>query len=190
MKIVLSRISTLFLTLILVITNAILIETILDMYGIRGHRLFTGIVGTLVLILSFGYSLKKRKKLLVVGKIKSWLLAHEWLAIVGSVIIFIHTGTHLKAIVPIITLILMFTAFLSGLIGRYVYDKARGRLTMQREELKKEGLSESDIEQRLWALIITSNALSKWRAVHKPIVSILAVMILYHTVSAIYYGGF
>ncbi len=96
MKIIVSRISVLFLTLFLVIANAILIETILDMYGIRGHRLFTGIVGTVVLILSFGYSLRKRKKLLDIGKIKSWLLAHEWLSIAGSVIIFIHTGTAFK----------------------------------------------------------------------------------------------
>ncbi len=84
----------------------------------------------------------------------------------------------------------MFTAFVSGLIGRYVYDKARSHLRVQKEELKKEGLSESDIEQRLWTLIITSDALSKWRAVHKPIVSTLAVMVLYHAVSALYYGGF
>ncbi len=190
MKIIVSRISVLFLTLFLVIANATLIETLLDMYGIRGHRLFTGFFGTLVLILSFGYSLRKRKKLLVIGKIKSWLLAHEWLSITGSFIIFIHTSTHLKAIVPIITLILMFTAFVSGLTGRYVYDRARSRLKMQREELKQKGLSDSDIEQRLWALAITSDALSKWRAVHKPIVSTLAVMIIYHAVSALYYGGF
>lgn len=190
MKIIIGRLSALFLTLFLVIANAILIETILDMYGIRGHRLFTGFFGTLVIILSFGYSLRKRKKIFVIGKIKGWLSAHEWLSIAGSVIIFIHTGTHLKAIVPIIALIFMFTAFASGLIGRYVYGKARSRLNMQREELEQSGFSESDIEQKLWTLIITSDALSKWRAVHKPIVSILAVIVMYHAVSALYYGGF
>ncbi|NOZ70032.1 MAG: hypothetical protein GXP46_12500 [Deferribacteres bacterium] len=190
MKIVIGRLSALFLTLFLVVANAVLIETLLDMYGISGHRLFTGFLGTSLIILSFGYSLRKRKKLITSGRIKGWLFAHEWLSIAGSFIIFIHTGTHLNAVVPLITLVFMFTAFVSGLIGRYVYERARSSLRMQRERLKESGLPESDIEQRLWALAITSEALSKWRAVHKPIVSILAVMVLYHAVSALYYGGF
>ena len=104
--------------------------------------------------------------------------------------IFIQTGKHLNAIILIIALIFMFTAFISGLIGRYIYDKARTRLKMQRDDLKQKGLSEKDIEQRLWVLIITSNTLSKWRAVHKPIVSVLIIMVLYHAVSALYFGGF
>lgn len=190
MKIVTGRLSALFLTLFLVIAIAIFIEIILDIYGIRGHRLFAGIVGTLVIIFSFCYSLRKRKTIFTSGRINNWLLTHEWLSITGSAIIFIHTGTHLKAFVPVIALIFMFTAFISGLIGSYVYDMAKIRLRTQIYELKQKGLSESEIEHRLWALIITSDTLSKWRAIHMPIVSILAVMVLYHAFSALYYGGY
>lgn len=46
MKIVVNRLSALFITVFLVVGNAILVEQTLDIYGIRGHRLLTGVVGT------------------------------------------------------------------------------------------------------------------------------------------------
>lgn len=190
MKILVARLSGLFLTVFLVVVNAILLEIILDMFGVKGHRLFTGIAGTLLIIVSFGYSMRKRKKLITFGSPKSWLRAHEWLAIAGSFVIFVHTGTHFKALVPIITLIFMFTAFISGLVGRHVYNNAKSELKAKRAELKEAGLTASEIEQKLWSLTVASDALSRWRTVHMPIVSFLVVMVLYHAVSALYYAGF
>lgn len=190
MKIVVSRLSGLLLTVFLVVGNAILIELVLDMYGLMGHRLLTGIFGTLLVILSFAYSMRKRKKVFKAGGIKGWLYSHEWLSIAGTVIIFVHTGTHLHALVPIITLIFMFTTFVSGLIGKYVFNEAKAELKQKRDEFKKAGLPEAEIEERLSALTVASNALGKWRNVHMPFVSILAVMVIYHSISALYYSGF
>lgn len=190
MKIVVNRLTGLVTAVSLVVGNAILAEQVLDMYGIRGHKLITGIVGTLLVILSFAYSMRKRKKMFTAGGMKGWLSSHEWLAIAGTVIIFVHTGTHFHALVPIITLLFMFTTFISGLIGRYVFNEAKGELKQKRDEFKKAGLSEADIEESLSALTIASNALGKWRNVHMPFVSILAIMVIYHSISALYYGGF
>lgn len=190
MKVVANRLSVLFITIALTLGNAILVEQLLDMYGIRGHRLLTGVIGTLLVILSFGYSMRKRKKVFKGGGMKGWLKWHEWLAIAGTVIIFIHTGTHFHAIVPIMTLVFMFTAFVSGLIGRYVYDNVRTEIKLQKEGLKKEGLSDKEVEDRLTDLATASEALAKWRDYHMPVIAILGVMVLYHAVSAIYYGGF
>jgi len=187
MKTVIRKFSSLIFTVFLAVSNAILMESLLDSYGITGHRLFTGIVGTLLVIFSFAYSMRKRKKVFAFGGMKGWLASHEWLAIVGTVIIFIHTGTHFHALVPIITLLFMFTTFISGLIGRYVFNEAKGELKQKRDELKKGGLSEAEIEERLSTLTIASNALGKWRNVHMPFVSILAVMVIYHSISALYY---
>ncbi len=190
MKDVAGRLSGLFLTIVLVVLNAVLLETILDLYGVEKHRLMTGILGTSLIILSFLYSLRKRRKFITVGNMKWWLRSHEWLAIAGSFVIFVHTGTHFKALVPVMTLIFMFTAFVSGLIGRYVYNNVKSELKTRKEELKREGLSKAEMEQRLWSLTVTSGALAKWRDYHMPIVSILAVMVLYHALSALYYSGF
>lgn len=190
MKIVVNRLTGLITTVILVFGNAILIEQVLDMYGIRGHRLLSGIIGTLLVILSFGYSMRKRKKLFKSGGMKGWLRGHEWLAILGTVIIFVHTGTHFHGIVAIITLIFMFIAFISGLIGRYVYDNVRAEMKYKKEALKKDGLSDKEIEESLAGLATASEALSKWRLYHMPVISILGVMVVYHTIAALYYGGF
>ena len=189
MKIVVKRMSGLFLTILLVVANAILIEVILDLFEVKGHRLFTGIAGTLIIILSFGYSARKRKKL-TIGSAKNWLQGHEWLSIGGTFLILVHTGNHFNALVPVITLIFMAIAFISGLIGRYVYNNAKADLKIKRKDLKEAGLSEEEIEQKLWALTVASDALSKWRTVHMPIISFLGVMVLYHSISALYYAGF
>lgn len=189
MKIVVTRLSGLFLTIFLVVANAVLLEIILDLFQVKGHRLITGISGTLLIILSFGYSARKRKKV-TFGSAKNWLQGHEWLSIGGAFVILVHTGTHFKGLVPVITLFFMSVAFISGLIGRYVYNNAKAELKGKQKEFKGAGLSEEEIEQRLWTLTVASDALSKWRAAHMPIIALLGVMVLYHAVSALYYAGF
>ncbi len=189
MNIVLKRLSGLILTVLLVTVNAILLEIILDIYGIEWHRLFTGIFGTLLIVLSFGYSLRKRKILITFGKPKNWLICHEWLTIFGTFVILVHTGTHFQALVPITTLTLMAIAFISGLVGRYVYNNARDELKVKKGELSKEGLSAEEIEQQLWSLTVASGALAKWRKLHKPVIVLFALMVVYHAVSALYYRG-
>ena len=190
MKIAINKLAALFVTVLLVLGNAILIERTMDLFGIRGHRLLTGIIGTLLVIFSFGYSMWKRKKLFTSGGMKGWLRGHEWPAIVGTVIIFVHTGNHLHAIVPLITLIFMFTAFTSGLIGRYVYDNVRAELRLRKDSFKKDGLSEQEIEESLTSLNVASEALAKWQLYHMPAIAILGIMVIYHVVSALYYSGF
>ncbi len=189
MKIVVTRLSGLFLTIFLVVANAILIEVILDLFQVKGHRLFTGIAGTLIIILSFGYTMRKRKKF-TMGSAKNWLQAHEWLSIFGTFLILVHTGTHFKALVPVTTLIFMVIAFVSGLVGRYVYNNVRADLKIKQKGFKEAGLSADEIEQKLWAFTVASEALAKWRTVHMPIISFLGIMVLYHSISALYYAGF
>ncbi len=190
MTIVLKRLSGLILTIILVTANAILLEIILDIYGIEWHRLFTGIFGTLLIVLSFGYSLRKRKILITFGNPMKWLICHEWLTIIGTFVILVHTGTHFKALVPISTLFLMSVAFISGLVGKFVYNNAREELKVKKSELSREGLGADEIEERLWSLTVASGALSKWRKLHKPVIVLFALMVVYHAVSALYYRGF
>ena len=190
MKIVVTRMSGLFITIFLVVANAVLIEVIMDLFSVNRHRLITGIAGTLLIIISFTYSMRKRKKLLTVGSPKYWLQAHEWLSIGGTFIIFVHTGTHLTAMVPVITLIFMVIAFVSGLVGRYVYNNVKADLKDKKMNMKKDGIEPDEIELKLWALTVSSDALSKWRAFHMPVISFLSVMVIYHAISALYYAGF
>lgn len=185
---IIKRLSGLILIIFLVVINAVFIEILLDKLGIEGHKLFTGLIGVGLVTVSFAYSLRKRR--LIPGTPIFWLFFHEWLSIIGTFVVFIHTGTHLKAIVPIITLVLIFVTFVSGLVGRYVYQNARTNIRAQKASLKKEGLTDTEIDTRLWGLIVASEALSRWRYLHKPIVFLLVIMVVFHAASALYFRGF
>lgn len=185
---VVKRFSGLVFIIFLVVADAVLIEILLDKFGVEGHRLFTGLLGVGIVTASFGYSLRKKK--LISGSPRFWLFFHEWTSIIGTFILLVHTGTHFQAIVPVITLILTFVAFVSGLIGRYIYNNARASLKSQKASLIEKGLTESEIDTKLWGLAVASDALSKWRVIHKPIVFLLIIMVVYHATSALYYRGF
>ena len=189
MPVVVTRLLGLLLTVGLVVANAIAIELLLDGYGVRLHRLFTGLLGTALIAVSFGYSLRKRR-LVSIGSTRGWLKAHEWLAIAGCFVIFVHTGTHIEAMVPVLTLIVLFVTFISGLFGRYLYTITRDELRAKLSGLSKEGIAPSEqAEHRLWALTVASTALSRWRALHIPIVSLFAMLLVYHVLSALYFKG-
>lgn len=136
------------------------------------------------------YSARKRKIFIKTGSVKTWLYVHEWLSILGTMIIFVHTGSHFHAVVPIVTLVLMFIAFVSGLIGKYVHDTARKELKQKKSELINAGFSEIEIDEGLSKLTTASKALSRWRDFHMPLIFTLTVMTLYHILSVMYFRGF
>lgn len=182
------RLAGLILIIVLVVVNAVIISILLDKFGIKGHRLYTGIFGVMLITSSFTYSL--RKKRLIGGSPRFWLFCHEWLAIAGTFVLLVHTGTNFKALIPTITLALTFTTFLSGLLGRYIYNNARAGLKAKHVSLKQEGLTDKEIEIRLWAHTIASATLSKWRNFHMPLVFLLIIVTIYHITSALYFRGF
>lgn len=155
----------------------------------RSHGLATGTVGTLLVLLSFVYSFRRRKKILTRGSVKGWLRAHEWLSIAGAAILLLHSGVFPHALVPLLALLLMLIAVASGFIGRYLYDIARAELRQRRDELKAQGLAERGMEENVAVLAATSGTLARWRHVHMPLVFVLALTAVYHIVSALYYRG-
>ncbi|MBF0320892.1 MAG: hypothetical protein HQL01_13920 [Nitrospirae bacterium] len=190
MKTVMGRVSALILTVSSVILIALIIEEILDLYEPGGYKLTSGIAGTLMIILSFMYSARRRRIAIKTGSIKKWLLTHEWLSLIGSVIIFVHTGRHFHAALPVVALVLLFIALISGLTGKYVYDSARKEVNQKKAELRNAGFSEIEIEENLSILAVASETLLRWRDFHMPLVTALLVMVLYHIISVMYFRGF
>jgi len=60
----------------------------------------------------------------------------------------------------------------------------------RREELEGQGLAGNEIDDRLSTLILTHDAVKKWRTIHVPMVFILIMTTAYHILSALYYDGF
>lgn len=189
MKIVIFRLASFTVSIVVTIAATIFLEIILDLAGLEYLKHSIGTVGTILLLSSFTYSLRKRNCIIKSGNIKHWLIAHEWLAIVGSGLIFVHGGFHGHAFVPLLTSGVMFITVVSGLTGRYLYLYAREELQLRRKELEDKGFAREEIDDRLSTLILTHAAVKKWRTIHIPMVFVLVMTITFHVLSALYYDG-
>lgn len=190
MKIILVRLVAFIACIVATIIGSIFLGTILDYTGFERLHHLIGTIGTSLILISIVYSLRKRKIVLKSGNLKLWLTAHEWLAIVGTGLVFIHGGFYGHAVVPLITTGVMFVTVVSGLTGRYLYLHVSKELMSQKKEMEEKGRAKNEIENTLSSLVVTHGVMKHWRTVHIPIVFALAMTVTYHVLSALYYEGF
>ncbi len=89
--------------------------------GTVGHVL--GVVGTVMMLLIFVYSFRKRSKLLQkIGTQPQWLKVHIFLGFAGPILVTFHTSGKLQGIVAI-AFYSMWAMVISGIVGRYLYAK-------------------------------------------------------------------
>ena len=103
--------------------------------GAVGHLL--GIVGTVMMLLIFVYSLRKRSETLQkFGTQAQWLKVHIFLGIVGPILVTIHTSGKLNGIVAV-AFYSMWAMVLSGAFGRYLYAKIPRTISGNQMTLKE-----------------------------------------------------
>ena len=143
---------------------------------------YLGIPGTLLILLSLFYSMRKRK-LVTFGKPKTLLMLHETLAWLGALMILVHAGIHVYAIVPWLALVAMLVNVLSGMTGKFLLDRSRRFVAEKKAAYANQGLPEDEVEKRLFWDATTFDLMKKWRAVHLPITLAFAVLGLTHIFS-------
>lgn len=143
---------------------------------------YLGIPGVLLIIGSFGYSLRKRK-LISMGTPVKLLHLHEQMAWGGSLLILVHAGIHFNAILGWLAIGAMLVNIVSGLTGKYLLARARHRLEDARSKMRDKGLSPEDVKDQLYWDSLTFDAVKQWRAVHYPISLAFAVLALAHLIS-------
>ncbi len=149
---------------------------------------YMGIPGTLLIIGSLVYSLRKRK-LITAGSPKSLLNLHEFCAWLGSLMVLIHAGIHFNAILPWLATIAMGVNVISGMVGKFLLDTSRRNIQGQREHYQLRGLSKPEVEQAVFWDAVTLDAMTKWRKIHIPIFIVFAVLALGHIVSIFLFWG-
>lgn len=190
MKIIVYRLFTFAACIIAAISGALFLEVLLDLSGLEQIKHAVGVAGVILISLSIIYSLRKKSILFKAGSIRRWLVAHEWFAVVGAGLVFVHGGFHGHALVPLLATGVMFIAVVSGLTGRYLYLHVSRELASRKKELEEQGLTREETDNALLMLIVTNKIMRHWRTIHIPIVFILALTVVYHIVSALYYDGF
>ncbi len=149
---------------------------------------YLGIPGTLLIIGSLVYSLRKRKYI-TSGNPKTLLTLHELGTWVGSLMVLIHAGIHFNAILPWLATVAMGVNVISGMVGKMLLGRSREHVLGQRDHYQLRGLSKAEVERAVFWDAVTLDAMTKWRKVHIPIFIVFAVLALGHIVSIFLFWG-
>jgi hypothetical protein len=149
---------------------------------------YLGIPGTLLIIGSLYYSLRKRKHV-VAGDPKTLLKLHEFSAWLGSLMVLIHAGVHFNAILPWLATVAMGINVISGLVGKLLLARAREHVQAQRSHFQLRGLSKPEVAQAVFWDAVAVDAMTRWRKVHIPIFVVFAVLALGHIISVFLFWG-
>jgi hypothetical protein len=149
---------------------------------------YLGIPGTVLIIISLIYSLRKRK-VITAGNPKSLLTFHEFTAWLGSLLVLIHAGIHFNAILPWLATVAMSVNVVSGLVGKLLLGQSRRHVQGEREDLQLRGFSSVEVEQAFFWDAVTLDAMTKWRKVHIPIFIVFVILALGHIISIFLFWG-
>jgi len=174
------------LWLVWLIALTLIIDYLLHYTQILWIERYLGILGTLLIVLSSSYSLRK-KKIITFGKPKTFLRMHEYLAWTGSLMVLVHGGIHFNAILPWAAVTAMLVAVISGLVGKYLLKKSINTLTAKKDEYSMAGLSEEEIEKNIFWDSLAVNAMKKWKTAHRPITIVFGITAVLHVITIIFF---
>ena len=180
-KFIFSKIVPSIILFISLLVLTVLIDYLLHLSGFVWVGRYLGIVGTLIIISSFIYSLRKRK-IIQISTPKQLLQNHELFGWSGALMILVHGGIHFNAIIPWLALFAMVIVVASGLTGKYLLKEAKESLKDKQIELKSRNLSTNEIEKELFYSSLLVDTMQKWRKVHMPLTMIFAALALLHII--------
>ena len=171
-----------YLALLALAAVTLLIDALLHFFNAVWVGRYLGIPGTLLILGSFGYSLRKRK-LIKRGQPVSLLRWHERMAWLGSLLILVHAGIHFNAILGWLAVWAMLVNVASGLTGKFLLDRSRRRIEASRQQMRAQGLTPEELNDQMYWDSVTFDVVKQWRAIHFPITLVFAVLSLAHLIS-------
>lgn len=173
------------LIFVFLIATAILIDSLLHLFDLMWIGRWLGVLGTLFILLSLGYSMRKRK-IIHIGKPKTLLRLHEIFTLLGAMMILVHAGVHFYAILPWLALAAMMVSIISGMTGRYLLNRSQRFLIERKAKLATQPITDDDEKELFWDAVAIES-MKKWRTIHFPITFIFAVLSLTHILTILLY---
>ena len=167
---------------------ALAVDGVLHVFDLLWVGRWLGIPGTLLIIGSTVYSLRKRK-VIALSQPARLLRWHEGLAWAGSLLVLVHAGVHFNAILGWLAVWAMLVNVASGLTGKFLLARARRRMDAARLTLRERGLGEAELAERMYWDSMTFDAVRQWRVVHVPITLAFAVLAIAHIVAIMLFWG-
>jgi hypothetical protein len=168
-----------FVSLTALTATAIMLDVLLHLLKVEWVGRYLGIPGTLLILISMGYSLRKRK-LIETGKPVVLLRWHERLAWLGSLLVLVHAGIHFNALLGWLAIGAMLINVGSGLTGKFLLERSRRRLDAIRRQTREQGLTVLQQSEQLYWDSLTFDVVKQWRVVHLPISLAFAVLATAH----------
>ena len=168
--------------------GALLADAMLHWLDLVWVGRYLGIPGVLAIVGSFGFSLRKRG-IIAAGDPGVLLRVHERMAWFGSLLILVHAGVHFNALLGWLAIVAMSINVGSGLTGKYLLRRARGRLDARDRHARDLGLSGPELERHLHWDNVAFGMVRKWRAVHYPIAFAFGVLAVAHISSIFVFWG-
>lgn len=177
-----------YFRLVVLAAVTLFIDLILHLTDLVWIGRYLGIPGVILILLSFGHSLRKR------GMIKSdnpirLLRLHEWLAWIGSTLVLVHAGIHFNAVLAWLAVAAMAVNITSGLTGKYLMSRSQRWMKQAKANLREAGLPDPEIDQRLFWDSLAAGLVRKWRTIHLPIALAFAVLATAHILSTFLFWG-
>lgn len=154
---------------------AVALDALLHAAGWSAVGVWLGPWGTLLIVISLAYSLRKRK-LITHGQPARLLKLHESLSGIGTVAVLVHGGRHFSALLPWLALVAMLVVAASGMIGAVLLKQALASLRAEP--------AEPDSSRALMDAV-TVDLMKRWRTVHMPLNAVFAVLALLHIAAAL-----
>ncbi len=174
------------LSFVALIAATAIVDALLHLSGLTWIGRWLGIPGVLLILLSFLYSMRKRKKISF-GKPKTLLKLHEVLTWTGALMVLVHAGIHVYNILPWLALIAMMVNIISGMTGQYLLDRSRRYVAEKKASYAERGLTAEAAEKELFWDSVTYDLMKRWRAVHFPITLVFSVLAITHIFTILLY---
>jgi hypothetical protein len=171
-----------YLSLLALVAATLLCDAVLHLLNAVWIGRWLGIPGTLMILGSLAYSLRKRK-LIRSGQPVKLLRLHETMAWAGSLLVLVHAGIHFNSILAWLAIGAMIINVASGLRGKFLLDRSRRRLDEARQRMRAQGLTSEQQSDRTYWDSLTFDVVKQWRSVHFPITLAFAVLALAHIVA-------
>ena len=170
------------------VAGALLIDAALHLLNAVWIGRYLGIPGTLLIILSFGYSMRKRK-LISTGHPAQLLRWHERMAWLGSLLVLVHAGIHFNAILGWLAVAAMLVNVGSGLTGKFLLDRSRKKLEEAKQRMHQQGIPPEALDDKMYWDSLTFDVVKQWRVVHFPITLTFVVLALAHIIAIALFWG-
>ena len=168
--------------------SALLLDALLHVFNAVWIGRYLGIPGTLLILGSFWYSLRKRK-LIRSGDPAKLLRLHERMAWAGSLLVLVHAGVHFNAILGWLAIWALLINVASGLTGKYLLQRSIRRLEEARQNMQQRGIAAAQLAEQLYWDSLTFDIVKQWRLVHFPITLAFAVLATTHILAVFLFWG-